>query len=80
MTFFAREAGCQIDEHLSWTSLSAWKWWLSGNVRFSSMLLDGMASASVYRLWGRHRWEVARETIEKADRKENYSKVELGKG
>jgi len=44
------------------------------------MLLDGMASASVYRLWGRHRWEVARETIEKANRKEKYSKVELGKG
>jgi len=73
MRFFAHGAGCELDEHLSWTSLSAWKWWF-GNMAFSRLLLDGMASPAVYRLWGRHRREGAREMIEKSNEVQNYSK------
>lgn len=76
MAHYASEAGCEIDEHLSWTSWSAWKFWLAGgeNRRLTRLLLDGMASPGVYRLWGRRRWEGAREMIERANKKEAYAK------
>ncbi|KAL7413139.1 hypothetical protein BDY24DRAFT_390704 [Mrakia frigida] len=68
LAFYASQIGCEIPEHLSWTSLSAWKWWSSGgNRRFSKMLLDGVNSPHAYRLWGAKKWEGAREAIERAN-------------
>lgn len=49
MHFYAREIGCQLEEHLSYGSISAW-WWSFKNPRLCHMLLDGVDCPQVYRL------------------------------
>lgn len=44
------------------------------SLRLSTLLLDGMASPATYRLWGKKRWDGAREMIERANASSGWTK------
>ncbi|KAK0285548.1 hypothetical protein LTR35_004887 [Friedmanniomyces endolithicus] len=59
-------AGTKLDEHLSYTSLAAWRLWWEDR-ELSRLLMDGVYSPHAYRLFEsggrRRRWEGARRAI-----------------
>ena len=45
--------------------------------RLTTLVLDGMASPATYRLWGRKRWDGAREMVIKANEACAWEKPDL---
>ena len=71
-------AGTNVPENLGYGSVQAWKFWLQDR-KFCGLLMDGVWSSHVYRLFDsdrRNAWAGAREAIESAnkDMKENAKK------
>lgn len=50
MQGWARDIGCELDEHLSFTSPTAWLWSLK-NPGLTHLLLDGVETPQIYRLF-----------------------------
>jgi dimethylaniline monooxygenase (N-oxide forming) len=70
LAWVQKMAGTRLDEHLSYTSLEAWKlWWR--DPKLSKMLMDGIYSPHAYRLFDspgkRKKWDGARRAIEKVN-------------
>lgn len=63
-------AGAQVENNLNYSSLQAWKFWLT-NKKFCALLTDGIWSPHMYRLFEsdrRKHWSQARATIEAVNR------------
>jgi len=62
--------GTRLDEHLSYTSIAAWKLWWQDR-KLSKLLYDGIYSPHAYRLFDsqgrRKQWDGAREAILKVN-------------
>lgn len=60
-----RTAGTNVQEHLGWMSLQAWKFWWNDR-KFCNLLVNGVYTAPCYRLFESHRrktWDGARAAI-----------------
>lgn len=69
INFIQTAAGTNIEENLGYGSLQAWRYWLS-NPRFCKLLMDGIWSPHVYRLFESDRrktWPGARSAIERVN-------------
>ncbi|KAJ9145101.1 FAD/NAD(P)-binding domain-containing protein [Pleurostoma richardsiae] len=68
MPWADRTAGTAVDENLGW-GWKGWKFWLT-NFRFCNLLMTGVYSPHVYRVFDgkRKKWAGAREEIEKVNR------------
>ncbi|MCJ1401248.1 hypothetical protein MMC11_004460 [Xylographa trunciseda] len=64
--FLNEAAGTGVNEYLGY-GLQGWGFWMR-DWNFCNMCMGGILSAHVYRLWGRGRWEGAREAVIKANR------------
>lgn len=69
MDFVQGMAGTNVGQHLNYTSLEAWKFWVT-NPRLCKLLMDGIWSPHLYRLFPSDRrktWPGARDAIEKVN-------------
>ncbi|MCJ1380564.1 hypothetical protein MMC17_003672 [Xylographa soralifera] len=66
LSFLHEAAGTGLNEYLGY-GLQGWWFWMR-DWSFCNLCMGGVLSAHVYRLWGRGRWEGAREAVVKANR------------